>query len=60
MMCLNISSEDALMRFAREKNKSTELYSFHDKFNTLPISVERAVISLFRSAISMDSFVEEF
>ena len=40
--------------------KIVELNGFHDKCNTLPISEEKAIISLFRTAMNMDSFVEEF
>ena len=40
--------------------KIAELNGFHDKCNTLPISEEKAIISLFRTAMNMDSFVEEF
>ena len=56
----SISSENALKRFAREKTKIAELNAFYDKFNTLLLSAEKATISLFRSAIGMDCFVEEF
>ena len=40
--------------------KIVELNGCHDKCNTLPISEEKAIISLFRTAMNMDSFVEEF
>ena len=48
MILLSISSEHGLKRFAREK------------FNTLLLSEEKAIIFLFRSGMGMDSFVEEF
>ena len=59
MMFLSLSSEESLNRFARERTKIAELNAFHEKFNTLPMSEEKTLISLFRSAMGMDSFVEE-
>ena len=59
MMFLSLSFEESLNRFARERTKITELNAFHEKFNTLPMSKEKTLISLFRSAMGMDSFVEE-
>ena len=60
MMFLSISSDDAIRRFAREIAKIAELNAFHEKANTLPLSEEKEIISLFRSAMGMDSWVEEF
>ena len=60
MIFLSISSEDALKRFARGKTKNAQLNAFHDKFNTLLLSEEKATISLFRSAMGMDNFVRSF
>ena len=59
MMFLSITEENR-NRFERELAKIVELNGFHDKCNTLPISEEKAIISLFRTAMNMDSFVEEF
>ena len=59
MMFLSIS-EDTRNRYQRELAKIVELNGFHDKCNTLPISEEKTIISLFRTAMNMDSFVEEF
>ena len=36
------------------------LNAFYEKVNTLPLSEEKEIISLFKSAMSMDSWVEEF
>ena len=59
MMFLSIP-EDTCQRYHRELAKNVELNGFHDKCNTLPIAEEKTIISLFRSAMNMDSFVEEF
>ena len=59
MMFLSIS-EDTRQRYQRELAKIVELNGFHDKCNTLPIAEEKAIVSLFRSAMNMDSFVDEF
>ena len=59
MMFLSIS-EDTRNRYQRELAKIVELNGYHDKCNTLPISEEKAIVSLFRTAMNMDSFVEEF
>ena len=60
MMFLSITSEETLNRYAREVAKIAEMNTFHEKYNTLPMSEEKQIISLFRSAMSMDNFVEEF
>ena len=60
MMLLSILSEETLRRYARETTKIAELNAFHEKVNTLPLSEEKEIISLFRSAMGMDSWVEEF
>ena len=59
MMFLSIP-EETRPRFQRELEKIAELNGFHDKYNTLPIQEEKAIISLFRTAMNNDSFVEEF
>ena len=59
MMYLSLSSEETLKRFVRERAKIAELIVFHEKFNTLPISEEKIIMLLFRSAMGMDNFVEE-
>ena len=59
MMFLSITEENR-NRFERELAKIVELNGFHDKCNTLPISEEKTIISLFRTAMNMDSFVEEY
>ena len=59
MIFLSLSSEESLNRFVRERTKIAEFNVFHEKFNTLPISEEKTLIALFRSAMGMDSFVEE-
>ena len=56
MMFSSISLENDAKELAREKSKIAELNTFNDKFNTLPLSKEKAIISLFRSAMGMDSF----
>ena len=43
-----------------ERLKIAELNAYHEKFNTLPMSEEKIIISAFRSARSCDSFVKEF
>ena len=49
------------MRLAKiQIYKANTQTSVHDKCNTLPISEEKAILSLFRSAMGMDNFVEEF
>jgi len=53
-------SEDTRHRYHTELAKIVELNGFYDKCNTLPISEEKAIISIFRIAMNMDSFVEEF
>ena len=62
MMFLSIASEDNLKRFPGARTKIAELSAsaFHDKCNTLPLSEEKVIILLFRSAMGMDNFVEEF
>ena len=59
MMFLSVTEENR-NRFERELAKIVELNGFHDKCNTLPISEEKTIISLFRTAMNMDSFVEEY
>ena len=59
MMFLSIT-DDNRNRYQRELAKIVELNGYHDKCNTLPISEEKAIVSLFRTAMNMDSFVEEF
>jgi len=59
MMFLSIP-EETRPRYQRELEKIVELNGFHDKCNTLPIQEEKAIISLFRTAMNNDSFVEEF
>ena len=59
MMFLSIT-EDNRIRFQRELAKIVKLNGFHDKCNTLPISEEKAIVSLFRTAMNMDSYVEEY
>ena len=60
MIFLSITSEESRNRFSREISKIEDLNKFHDKYNTLPLSEEKELISLFRSAMGMDSWVEEF
>ena len=48
MMFLSIP-EETRPRYQRELEKIAELNGFHDKYNTLPILEEKAIISLFRS-----------
>ena len=60
MMFLSITSEDTRKRYTREMGKVAELNAFHETANALPLSEEKEIISLFRTAIGMDSFVEEF
>ena len=50
MVFLYFSLEDANRRIVWEKTKIAELNTYHDKFNTLPLTEEKATISLFRSA----------
>ena len=59
MMFLSIMDNNR-DRFQRELAKIVELNGYHDKCNTLPISEEKTIVSLFRTAMNMDSFVEEF
>ena len=59
MMFLFLSAEDST-RFSRERSKIEELNKFHEKFNTIPMSEEKHIISLFRTAMSCDNYVEEF
>ena len=59
MMFLSIP-EETRPRYQRELEKIVELNGVHDKCSTLPIFEEKAIISLFRTAMNMDSFVEEF
>ena len=60
MMFLSITSEDTRKRYTREIGKIAELNAFHEKAISLPVSEEKEIISLFRIAMSVDSFVEEF
>ena len=59
MMFLSIP-EETRHRYQRELEKNVELNGFHDKCNTLPIHEEKAIVSLFRTAMNNDSVVEEF
>ena len=59
MTFLSVFSEDSCKRFARERAKIAKLNAFHNKSNTLPLSEEKATISLFRLAMGMDNYVEE-
>ena len=52
--------EETRPRFQRELEKLVELNGFHEKYNTLPIQEEKAIISLFRTAMNNDSYVDEF
>ena len=45
MMFLFISAEDSTC-FSRERSKIEELNAFHEKFNTVPMSEEKNIISL--------------
>ena len=53
MMFLSIP-EETRPRYQRELEKIAELNGFHDKCNTLPIQEEKAIISLFRTAMNND------
>ena len=52
--------EETRPRYQRELERIAELNGFHDKYNTLPIQEEKFIISLFRTAMDNDSYVEEF
>ena len=59
MMFLFISAEDST-HFSRVRSKIEELNVFHEKFNTVPRIEEKNIISLFRTAMSFDNYMEEF
>ena len=59
MMFLFIAAEDNT-RFSRESGKIAELNAFHEKCNTLPMSEEKTIVSLFRTAMMCDSHAEDF
>ena len=59
IMFLFLAAEDAT-RFSKERGKIAELNAFHEKWNSLPMSEEKAIFSLFRTAMKCDTNVEEF
>ena len=59
MMFLFIAAE-VNARFSRERGKIAELNAFHEKCNRLPMSEEKTIVSLFRTAMMCDTNVEEF